>query len=125
MTLLCRMTGVCITSMSCLQDLSLAGIEILSDQHSSAVQEIRPYTKDEKSKRIERYRQKRNERNFNKKIKVYLSLPRFKFLSSTVSSATAHSFLPWNVASLQYACRKTLADSRPRIKGRFARTDDT
>ena len=26
----------------------------------------------------------------------------------------------WN----QYACRKTLADSRPRIRGRFARNDE-
>ena len=24
----------------------------------------------------------------------------------------------------QYACRKTLADSRPRIRGRFARNDE-
>lgn len=25
----------------------------------------------------------------------------------------------------QYACRKTLADSRPRVRGRFARNDET
>ena len=25
----------------------------------------------------------------------------------------------------QYACRKTLADNRPRIRGRFARNDET
>lgn len=25
---------------------------------------------------------------------------------------------------LKYACRKTLADSRPRIRGRFARNDE-
>lgn len=25
---------------------------------------------------------------------------------------------------LQYACRKTLADSRPRVRGRFAKNDD-
>lgn len=24
----------------------------------------------------------------------------------------------------QYACRKTLADSRPRVRGRFAKNDD-
>ncbi|KAF5930900.1 hypothetical protein HYC85_031773 [Camellia sinensis] len=42
--------------------------------------------------RIERYRSKRNLRNFNKKIK--------------------------------YECRKTLADSRPRIRGRFAKNDE-
>ena len=26
--------------------------------------------------------------------------------------------------SLQYACRKTLADSRPRVRGRFAKNDE-
>ncbi|XAR62565.1 hypothetical protein NMG60_11017382 [Bertholletia excelsa] len=50
------------------------------------------YSPEEKKERIERYRSKRNQRNFNKKIK--------------------------------YACRKTLADSRPRIRGRFARNNE-
>ncbi|KAJ9543753.1 hypothetical protein OSB04_023460 [Centaurea solstitialis] len=50
------------------------------------------YSPKEKQERIERYRIKKNQRNFNKKIK--------------------------------YVCRKTLADSRPRIKGRFARNDE-
>ncbi|KAI4322193.1 hypothetical protein L6164_021910 [Bauhinia variegata] len=50
------------------------------------------YSPEEKKVRIERYRNKRNLRNFNKKIK--------------------------------YACRKTLADSRPRIRGRFARNEE-
>ncbi|XP_038902180.1 zinc finger protein CONSTANS-LIKE 5-like [Benincasa hispida] len=50
------------------------------------------YSPEEKKERIERYRTKRNQRNFNKKIK--------------------------------YACRKSLADSRPRIRGRFARYND-
>ncbi|XP_041994860.1 zinc finger protein CO3-like isoform X2 [Salvia splendens] len=52
-----------------------------------------PYSPEEKKERIERYKSKRNLRNFNKKIK--------------------------------YECRKTLADSRPRIRGRFARNDET
>lgn len=50
------------------------------------------YSPEEKKERIERYRSKRNQRNFNKKIK--------------------------------YECRKILADSRPRIRGRFARNDE-
>ncbi|XP_047974751.1 zinc finger protein CONSTANS-LIKE 14-like isoform X1 [Salvia hispanica] len=50
-----------------------------------------PYSPEEKKERIERYRSKRNLRNFNKKIK--------------------------------YECRKTLADSRPRVRGRFAKND--
>lgn len=44
---------------------------------------------EERRERIDKYRSKRNQRNFDKKI--------------------------------TYACRKTLADSRPRVKGRFAR----
>ncbi|XP_019179332.1 PREDICTED: zinc finger protein HD1 isoform X2 [Ipomoea nil] len=51
------------------------------------------YSPEEKKERIERYRNKRNLRNFTKKIK--------------------------------YECRKTLADSRPRIRGRFARNDES
>ncbi|KAI4334464.1 hypothetical protein L6164_019157 [Bauhinia variegata] len=50
------------------------------------------YSPEEKKVRIERYRNKRNQRNFNRKIK--------------------------------YTCRKTLADSRPRIRGRFARNEE-
>lgn len=50
------------------------------------------YTLEERKSRIHRYRQKRTERNFSKKIK--------------------------------YACRKTLADSRPRVRGRFAKNDE-
>ncbi|XP_047088415.1 zinc finger protein CONSTANS-LIKE 1-like [Lolium rigidum] len=50
------------------------------------------YSAEERRERIEKYRTKRNQRNFQKKI--------------------------------TYACRKTLADSRPRVKGRFARNVD-
>ncbi|KAM0834150.1 hypothetical protein ACQ4PT_063816 [Festuca glaucescens] len=50
------------------------------------------YSTEERRERIEKYRSKRNQRNFQKKI--------------------------------TYACRKTLADSRPRVKGRFARNID-
>lgn len=28
------------------------------------------------------------------------------------------------LVNFQYACRKTLADSRPRVRGRFAKNDD-
>ena len=54
---------------------------------------IGKYTLEERRLRILRYRQKRQERNFDRKIK--------------------------------YACRKTLADSRPRVRGRFAKNDDS
>ncbi|PSS14320.1 Zinc finger protein like [Actinidia chinensis var. chinensis] len=67
----------------------------LSNENSSIIEGMSKacrYSPEEKKERIERYRSKRNQRNFNKKIK--------------------------------YACRKTLADSRPRIRGRFARNDE-
>ncbi|KAK3417214.1 hypothetical protein EUGRSUZ_H02954 [Eucalyptus grandis] len=47
---------------------------------------------EQRKEKIHRYMKKRNERNFNKKIK--------------------------------YACRKTLADSRPRVRGRFAKNEE-
>ena len=50
------------------------------------------YSAQERASRIRRYKEKKECRNFSKKIK--------------------------------YACRKTLADSRPRIRGRFARNDE-
>ncbi|MQM21203.1 hypothetical protein Taro_054238 [Colocasia esculenta] len=61
------------------------------------------YSHEERKERIERYRNKRSQRNFQKKITV-TSLP---------------------PTSSCYACRKTLADSRPRIRGRFARNGET
>lgn len=57
--------------------------------HTYRVQKLNP---EERTQKILRYRQKRHERNFTKRIK--------------------------------YQCRKTLADSRPRVRGRFARNDD-
>ncbi|XP_010469487.1 PREDICTED: two-component response regulator-like APRR7 isoform X2 [Camelina sativa] len=70
---------------------ALGPVEIngLEDSTLSKVGKLSPEQKKEK---IRRYMKKRNERNFNKKIK--------------------------------YACRKTLADSRPRVRGRFAKNDE-
>ncbi|VYS54310.1 unnamed protein product [Arabidopsis thaliana] len=61
----------------------------LEDSTLNKVGKLSPGQRKEK---IRRYMKKRNERNFNKKIK--------------------------------YACRKTLADSRPRVRGRFAKNDE-
>lgn len=55
-------------------------------------QKVGRYSAEERKEKIERYRVKRHQRNFSKKI--------------------------------TYACRKTLADSRPRVKGRFARNGE-
>ncbi|XP_071717578.1 uncharacterized protein [Rutidosis leptorrhynchoides] len=67
----------------------------LSSESNSIIESMNKacrYSPDEKKERIERYRNKKTQRNFTKKIK--------------------------------YICRKTLADSRPRIRGRFARNDE-
>lgn len=56
-------------------------------------QKVGRYSAEERKERVERYRLKRHQRNFTKKI--------------------------------TYACRKSLADSRPRVKGRFARNGET
>ncbi|KAH7427263.1 hypothetical protein KP509_10G036500 [Ceratopteris richardii] len=74
----------------CYGDTNMNCIEFGSGEESIGVSKIGHYTAEERNIRLQRYRQKRNQRNFSKKIK--------------------------------YACRKTLADSRPRIRGRFART---
>ncbi|CAN6442406.1 unnamed protein product [Victoria cruziana] len=58
----------------------------------NGMQKVARYNAEEKKERIQRYRSKRNQRNFNKKI--------------------------------TYACRKTLANSRPRVRGRFVRNEE-
>ncbi|KAK9158006.1 hypothetical protein Scep_004580 [Stephania cephalantha] len=66
---------------------------IMHDNYGvDAMDKVGRYSAEERKERIERYKSKRHQRNFHKKIK--------------------------------YACRKTLADSRPRIRGRFARNDE-
>ncbi|KAF3787289.1 Zinc finger protein CONSTANS-LIKE 4 [Nymphaea thermarum] len=78
-----------------LQKLSLgheSGSPSGHEHFCNGMQKVARYNAEEKKERIQRYRSKRNQRNFNKKI--------------------------------TYACRKTLADSRPRVRGRFARNEE-
>ncbi|XP_062197387.1 uncharacterized protein LOC133900318 [Phragmites australis] len=63
--------------------------DLLRPEEEQRVAAAGRYSVEERRERIDKYRSKRNHRNFQKKI--------------------------------TYACRKTLADSRPRVKGRFAR----
>uniref|UniRef100_A0A0E0DSP3 CCT domain-containing protein n=1 Tax=Oryza meridionalis TaxID=40149 RepID=A0A0E0DSP3_9ORYZ len=89
-------------------------------------QKVGRYSAEERKERIERYRVKRQQRNFHKKITVLTYKNAFPFplqaidhgsyCSSSSSSSPGH---------FQYACRKTLADSRPRVQGRFARNAET
>ncbi|KAK1413656.1 hypothetical protein QVD17_35432 [Tagetes erecta] len=64
----------------------------IASLESESLRVTNKLTSEERKEKINKYMKKRNERNFNKKIK--------------------------------YACRKTLADSRPRVRGRFAKHDE-
>jgi hypothetical protein len=85
---------------------------------------------EERREKIHRYIKKRNERNFSKKIKVTLNTGRVLKKKYFDDSAPAMDvcLLTASCSSCsqqwQYACRKTLADSRPRVRGRFAKNDD-
>ncbi|KAL0408168.1 UNVERIFIED_CONTAM: Zinc finger protein CONSTANS-LIKE 4 [Sesamum radiatum] len=94
------MKGICTTGdlqkgRTCVQTANVSSTSPLST-YESFVEEtsfkVCRYSAEERKERINRYRSKRTQRNFNKTIK--------------------------------YACRKTLADNRPRIRGRFARNDE-
>lgn len=74
------------------QRLSSSPLATESSFMEEANSKVGKYSAEERKERIQRYRAKRTQRNFNKTIK--------------------------------YACRKTLADNRPRIRGRFARNDE-
>ncbi|KAG6391105.1 hypothetical protein SASPL_148854 [Salvia splendens] len=94
----CHMRRVCSTGdlQSDFQPRSVLSSSALTAEKSfieEANFKVGRYSAEERKERIDRYRAKRTQRNFNKTIK--------------------------------YACRKTLADTRPRIRGRFARNDDT
>ncbi|XP_062181060.1 two-component response regulator-like APRR1 [Phragmites australis] len=71
----------------------LSGDTHSQDAGGAFTQKVGRYSAEERKEKIERYRIKRQQRNFHKKI--------------------------------TYACRKTLADSRPRVQGRFARNIET
>ncbi|KAI3683349.1 hypothetical protein L1987_83852 [Smallanthus sonchifolius] len=64
----------------------------ITSLESESLRVTNKLTSEKRKEKINKYMKKRNERNFNKKIK--------------------------------YACRKTLADSRPRVRGRFAKHDE-
>ncbi|KAJ4955192.1 hypothetical protein NE237_011975 [Protea cynaroides] len=75
-------------------------IQLLGNGNSSSVHShferpvtIGNYTIEERRQRLSRYRKKKTDRNFGRKIK--------------------------------YACRKALADSQPRVRGRFAKTEES
>ncbi|KAM3293010.1 hypothetical protein ACQJBY_036548 [Aegilops geniculata] len=79
-------------SQSMQRVMSAGDLQALAVPPGTGPAPVGRYSAEERRERIEKYRTKRNQRNFQKKI--------------------------------TYACRKTLADSRPRVKGRFARNVD-
>ncbi|CAN1158340.1 Zinc finger protein CO3 [Linum perenne] len=73
-------------------------IKALSNGNMGLIHSPRPLimsncTSDARKEKLSRYRDKKNRRNFGRKIK--------------------------------YACRKALADSQPRVRGRFAKTEES
>lgn len=57
---------------------------------------------------------------------LHVIVPNYVLMKSCVSCLFIdHSLVsPLTSFFLQYECRKTLADSRPRVRGRFARNDE-
>nr|KYP68443.1 Zinc finger protein CONSTANS-LIKE 3 [Cajanus cajan] len=127
----------------------------LSSESSLIIEEMSrtsPYSPEEKKVRIERYRSKRNQRNFGKKIKRFNGMQHYLHSHSDSPLSSESSLIieemsrtsPYSPEEkkvrieryrskrnqrnfgkkIKYACRKTLADSRPRIRGRFARNDE-
>ncbi|KAG8483244.1 hypothetical protein CXB51_022186 [Gossypium anomalum] len=70
----------------------------MSSLEDSSRNKVGKLSAQQRKEKIQRYMKKRKERNFSKKSRFFLLI--------------------------HYACRKTLADSRPRVRGRFAKNDD-
>ncbi|MBA0835317.1 hypothetical protein Goarm_007601 [Gossypium armourianum] len=73
---------------------------------------VRSCSSEDRREKLSRYRNKKTKRNFGRKIKMYTAL-----CHTSIQKLNATIF------SVQYACRKALADSQPRIHGRFAKTE--
>jgi hypothetical protein len=71
------------------------------------------YTLEERRMRILRYRQKRH-------VRCRLRAPRVRLATDAALLAQERNF----ERKIKYSCRKVLADSRPRVRGRFAKNDD-
>ncbi|XP_073108928.1 uncharacterized protein [Elaeis guineensis] len=66
---------------------------------------------EERRQKLSRYRKKKTKRNFGRKIKDDHN-PQFALLHQKEKGKE------------KYACRKALADSQPRVRGRFAKTEE-
>ena len=71
------------------------------------------YTLEERRMRILRYRQKRH-------VRCRLRAPCVRLATDSPLLAQERNF----ERKIKYSCRKVLADSRPRVRGRFAKNDD-
>ncbi|KAK9169181.1 hypothetical protein Syun_001321 [Stephania yunnanensis] len=91
---------------------------IMHDNYGvDAMGKVGRYSAEERKERIERYKSKRHQRNFNKKIKLRGLRIGGAWGGRSLAALQAR---PLTISK----SRKTLADSRPRIRGRFARNDE-
>ncbi|KAG8476359.1 hypothetical protein CXB51_033294 [Gossypium anomalum] len=87
---------------------------------------------EDRREKLSRYRNKKTKRNFGRKIKLFpfhsisIVLTCCLCLAFDMHTALCHASIQKlndTIFSVQYACRKALADSQPRIHGRFAKTE--
>lgn len=82
-------------------------------------------TSEERLEKLSRYRNKKTKRNFGRKIKVMKNRQLCFNSNNEKVFNTNYEKLIIICSRFQYACRKALADSQPRIRGRFAKTDES
>ncbi|KAL1551934.1 zinc finger protein CONSTANS-like isoform X1 [Salvia divinorum] len=125
-----HMRRVCSTGDLQKMESNMQARSMLSSRPLAAVEEsdfkvgLGRYSAEERKDRIDRYRAKRTQRNFTKTIKVNgFSFQDSNNLVCGNREKLSHLNLP-SCDQNKYACRKTLADTRPRVRGRFARNDE-
>lgn len=93
----------------------------MTSMEDANVIKVGRYSVEERKDRILRYLKKKNQRNFNKTIKVFI----FIFFAQTIIIIFFYLIIHCDLLFIiQYACRKTLADRRVRVRGRFARNNE-
>jgi len=96
---------------------------LITAKESTDMAKVGRYTVEERKDRISRYLKKRNQRNFNKTIKV-IKFQLNHFIFNPIFRRCEFNLYMIPATILQYACRKTLADRRVRVRGRFARNNE-
>lgn len=113
--------GCYVNSYCLFIDQNMKTIVTHESQTEEANFKVGRYSAEERKEKISKYRAKRSQRKFNKIIKVNKNRIIINLYLSKCGCFYCLNCVVW----LQYACRKTLADNRTRIRGRFARNDET